>query len=246
MVVAACGGGGSEAGLGARDRAHHHGHVALQAVRRQRRAAAGVHARDVRVQPALRRSDRFAELDATRDLVRREVARAVIDDLLGAALLLRDDARDDHRARHRIGDDRGLRGLDLRERLEAALDLAERDALAVDLDDVVLAAGELQAAVLVELAEVAGAQPAALVDRRRSRPCPTRARPSAAARRSNGPIDFGDSVLLLTQIRPSLPPVTGLPSGPVIFTSTPSIGLPTVVGYLPVSSSAIVAASVEW
>ena len=63
---------------------------------------------------------------------------------------------------------------------------------------------------------------------------------------SNGPIDLGESVLLLTQIRPSLPPGAGLPSGVVTRTSTPSIGLPTVVGNLPVSSSATVAASVEW
>src|SRR5262249_33979152 len=109
--------------------------------------------------------DRFAEFDPARDLVRREIARAVIDDLLGAALLLRDDARDDHRARHRIGDDARLRGLDLRERLEAALDLAECDALAIDLDDIVFAAGQHEPAGLVDLAEIAGAQPARLVDR---------------------------------------------------------------------------------
>src|SRR5438094_261284 len=121
--------------------------------------------------------DRLAELDPARHLVRSEVARAVVDDLLGPALLLGDDARDHHRAGHRIGDDRGLRGLDLRERLEAALDLAERDALAIDLDDVVLATGQLEPAGLVELAEIAGAQPAALVDRadrdhaRRARRC---------------------------------------------------------------------------
>src|SRR5690606_25307292 len=84
---------------------------------------------------------------------------------LGGDLLLGHDARDDHRARHRIGDDRRLRGLDLRHRLEAALDLTERDALAVDLDDNVLAPGDEQPAALVELAEVTGAQPAALVDR---------------------------------------------------------------------------------
>src|SRR6185503_11736251 len=111
------------------------------------------------------RLDRFAELDATRDLVRRQIARAVIDDLFGAALLLRHDARDDHRTRHRIGDHRGLRGFDLRERFEAALDFTESHALAVDLDDIVFATGELEPAVLVELAEVAGAQPARLVDR---------------------------------------------------------------------------------
>src|ERR1044071_5236115 len=111
------------------------------------------------------RLDHFAELDAAGDLVRGEVARAMVDDLLGAALLLHDDARDDHGAGHRVGDDGGLGGLDLGERLEAALDLAECDALDIDLDDVVLAAGELEAAVLVDAAEVAGAQPARLVDR---------------------------------------------------------------------------------
>ena len=65
---------------------------------------------------------------------------------------------------------------------------------------------------------------------------------------SNGPIDLGESVLLFTQIRPSLDAAPGLidPSGEVIFSSTPSIDLPTVVGYLPESSSATVAASVEW
>jgi len=113
----------------------------------------------------------------------------VIDDLLGAALLLHHDARDHHRARHRIGHDRRLGRLDLRERLETALDLAERDALAVDLDDVVLAPGELEPAVLVEPAEVTGAQPAALS----IAPIATiarRAREAGAFSSSNGPIDW--------------------------------------------------------
>ena len=60
--------------------------------------------------------------------------------------------------------DARLRGLDLGERLQAALDLAERDALAVDLHQVVLASGDGQASVLVELSEVAGAEPAVRAD----------------------------------------------------------------------------------
>src|SRR5664279_5964831 len=90
-----------------------------------------------RFRPSLVGLDAVAELDTPRHLVRREVASAVIDDLFGAALRLHDDARDDHRAGHRIGDDRRLRLLDLRERLEATLDLADREALAIDLHDVV-------------------------------------------------------------------------------------------------------------
>jgi len=156
----------------------------------------------------------------------------VIDDLFGAALLLRDHARDDHRAGHRIGDDGGLRGFDLRERFEAAFDFAERP-------------------VIMRRPVLPSIFPRSPV---RSQPClsiePIGTMPEArdvgmAFSSSNGPIDFGESVLLFTQMRPSFD-CAGFPSGVVMRTSTPSIGLPTVVGYLPESSSATVAASVEW
>src|SRR6185503_11480689 len=112
--------------------------------------------------PTARRLDALAELDAARDLVGRQVAGAVVDDLLGLAQRGGDHARDHHRAGERVGLEAGLRRLDLGEGLEAALDLAERDPLALDLDDV-LAAGQVEAAGAVELAEVAGPEPAVAV-----------------------------------------------------------------------------------
>src|SRR4051812_8208189 len=102
----------------------------------------------------------LAELDLARDLVGREVAGAVVDDVLGAAHAGAHDARDDHRAAQVVGDDARLRRLDLREGFQAALDLAQRHALAVDLHEIVLAARDGEAAVLVDLAEIARAVPA--------------------------------------------------------------------------------------
>src|SRR6185312_2796448 len=115
----------------------------------------------------LRDRERFAELDTARHLVGRQVLRAVIDDLFGDArptLAHHHDARDHHRATERIGDDADLRLLHLGERLEALLHFPERDALAVDLDELVLAAGQVDAPGLVEVPDVAGAQPALVVD----------------------------------------------------------------------------------
>ncbi len=170
----------------------------------------------------------------------REVARAVVDDVLGAAHAGADDARDDHRAAQVVGDDAGLRRLDLGERLQAALDLAQRDALAVDLDQVVLAAGDGEAAVLVELAEIAGAEPAVRADaadrrrRRRAWAGASSAPPAATASSS------------ATQIGPTSLAATRSPLAPATRSSTPSNARPTVSGSLPARSIASGPAWVPW
>src|SRR4051794_18374282 len=105
-------------------------------------------------------SETLAELDLARDLVGREVTRAVVDDVLGPAHAGADDPRDDHRAAQVVRDDARLRRLDLREGFQAALDLAQRHALAVDLHQIVLAARDGEAPVLVDLAQIARAVPA--------------------------------------------------------------------------------------
>ena len=69
-------------------------------------------------------------------------------------------AGDDHRPAERIGDHAHLRAAAPWGTTRGTLDLAERDALAVDLDQLVLAARQEDAPRLVEVAEVAGAQPA--------------------------------------------------------------------------------------
>src|SRR5690606_25933721 len=134
-------------------------------------AVASMRSRSRRPEPVARlgsargaRSDPVAELDPPRDLVGGEVARAVVDDLLRLALGDRHHPGDHHRAGERIRLQARLRRLHLGERLEAALHLAEGDPLALDLDHVVLAPGEVEAAGAVELAEIAGAEPAVLVD----------------------------------------------------------------------------------
>ena len=182
----------------------------------------------------------LAELDLARDLVGREVAGAVVDDVLGAAHAGAHHARDDHRTAEVVGDDPRLRRLDLGERLQAALDLAQRDALAVDLDQVVLAAGDGDAAVLVLRPEVAGAEPAVggePADRH--------------AVVAFWQVDLRDrqtveSVRDRTQIGPLRPAASLSPLGPATRSSTPSNGRPTVSGSLPARSIASGPACVLW
>ena len=173
----------------------------------------------------------LAELDLARDLVGRQVARAVVDDVLGAAHAGAHDARDDHRAAEVVGDDPRLRRLHLGERFQAALDLAQRDALAVDLDQVVLAAGDGDAAVLVLLPQVAGAEPAVRRDAADRDAVVAFRQVNLRHRQQRQRRD-------LTQIGPTVAGGDAFALGAGDLISTPSNGRPTVCGSLPARSIA--------
>ena len=93
---------------------------------------------------------------------RRSSGRPVLlgpgHDLLGVQRDERDEVRAPVAVHHGLGDPAGL--------LEVVLDVGGREVLAAGRDDdVLLAAGDRQVAVVVELAEVAGVQPAVAVER---------------------------------------------------------------------------------
>ena len=187
------------------------------------------HSRELRAgsrAPPTESAELLAELDLARDLVGGQVARAVVDDVLGAAHAGAHDARHDHRAAEVVGDDAGLRRLDLGERLQASLDLAQRDALAVDLDQIVLAAGDGRSAPPCPAGR---GRRCAASRRRRRRRSGCRRRASAGA--SSGPPSV-DSAAERTQIGPASPAGSRSPFGPATRSSTPSNGCPTLSGIL--------------
>src|SRR3954471_23882598 len=106
----------------------------------------------------------FTEHDVARDLVACKMRAAVRDDVLCAGARIRLEF--DKRARRlapfvvRLGHDGG--GLHGRMLVQGVFDLDRRDVLAAGYDDVLRAVLELDVAVRMHHAEVAGVKPAAL------------------------------------------------------------------------------------
>src|SRR5689334_3993165 len=102
--------------------------------------------------------------DVTRDLVARERRPAVREEIVDRERPARHDEGRDVLAARRVRDADDVRGGDRRVRDEDRLDLRRSDVDAGRLDDVLDPAEEVQRAVLVEPAEVAGVEEAVGVE----------------------------------------------------------------------------------
>ena len=93
-----------------------------------------------------------------------KIFRAKVDDLFGFDAAVHDHTCHHNRARERVGHYVHTRVIDLVVLEQTRFHFAERDALAVDLHDLVFAAGQKQPTGFVEVADVAGVQPALVVE----------------------------------------------------------------------------------